>query len=108
MIRKDSMAQSVRVDVIKPIPGRQSMNEKELVQNIVKEVGIEADTVEKIFNITIDEIVKSLKNTESVTIKNFGRFYIRPGDSQMKVFKFSPSQRLRKIFGWSSTYKGKA
>jgi DNA-binding protein HU-beta len=23
------------------------------------------------------------------------------------VFKFNPPQRLRKLFGWSSTYKGK-
>lgn len=84
------------------------MNEKELIPNIVKETGIKADVVEKVFNATIEQIVQSLKRTESVTIKNFGRFYIKEGrHSDSMVFKFSPSQRLRKIFGWASTYKGK-
>jgi len=83
------------------------MNEKEIIQNIVKETGIEAETVEKVFTETIEQIVKSLKHCETVSIRNFGKFYIRPGDDRMNVFKFDPSQRLRKIFGWRSTYKGK-
>ncbi len=83
------------------------MNEKELIPNIVKETGIKADVIEKVFNATIEQIVQSLKDCESVTIRNFGRFYIRAGrHSSSMVFKFSPSQRLRKILGWASTYKG--
>jgi DNA-binding protein HU-beta len=82
------------------------MDEKELIQNIVKETGIEIKTVESVFNATIEEIVQSLKRCDSVTIRNFGRFYIDQRHSNTKVFKFSPSQRLRKIFGWTSTYKG--
>jgi len=82
------------------------MNEKELIQSIVKESGVDAETVDKVFTATIEQIIKSLKDCETVSIRNFGRFYIRPGDDRMKVFKFSSSQRLRKIFGWSSTYKG--
>ena len=85
------------------------MNEKELIPNIVKETGVNADVVEKVFNATIEQIVQSLKRTESVTIRNFGRFYIREGrHSSSKVFKFSPSQKIRKMLGWASTYKGEA
>ena len=84
------------------------MNEKELISNIVKETGVDAEVVEKVFNATNEQIVRSLKRCESVTIRNFGRFYIRAGrHSSSMVFKFSPSQRLRKILGWASTYKGK-
>ena len=83
------------------------MNEKELIPNIANETGVKIEIVENVFNATIDQIVQSLKRCESVTIRNFGRFYIRPGDSSTMVFRFSPSQRLRKLFGWSSTYKGK-
>jgi len=79
------------------------MNEKELIQNIANETGVEIESVEKIFNASIEQIVASLKQCESVTIRNFGRFYIRPGHFSTNVFKFSPSQRLRKLFGWSST-----
>lgn len=83
------------------------MNEKELIPNIAKATGVEIEIVESVFNATIEQIVRSLKQCESVTVRNFGRFYIRPGHSNTMVFKFGPSQRLRKIFGWSSTYKGK-
>ena len=83
------------------------MNEKELIPNIAGEAGVEIEIAERVFNATIEQKVQSLKSCESVTIRDFGRFYIRPGDSRTMVFKFSPSQRLRKIFGWSSTYKGK-
>ena len=85
------------------------MNEKELIQGVAKEIcldrmtGIDAEIVEKVFHTAIEQMVQSFKNCESVTIKNFGRFYIRPGHGNSTVFKFSPSQRLRKIFGWSST-----
>ena len=84
------------------------MNEKELKANIVNASGVKAEVVEKVFDATIEQIIKSLKQCESVTIRNFGRFYIREGrHSSSMVFKFSPSQRLRKILGWASTYKGK-
>jgi len=84
------------------------MNEKELKANIISETGIKAEVVEQVFDATIEQIIQSLKDCESVTIRNFGRFYIRQGrHSSLMVFKFSPSQRLRKILGWSSTYKGK-
>jgi DNA-binding protein HU-beta len=84
------------------------MNEKELIPNIVSKTGVETEIVEKVFDTAIEQIVQSLKRCESVTIRNFGRFYIRAGrHSSSMVFKFSPSQRLRKILGWSSTYKGK-
>ncbi len=83
------------------------MNEKELIPKIASETGFKIQTVEKVFNATIEQIFESLKSCESVTIRDFGRFYIRPGDSATKVFKFSPSQKLRKMLGWSSTYKGK-
>ena len=83
------------------------MNEKELIPKIASETGYKIQTVEKVFNATIDQIFQSLKRSESVTIRNFGRFYIRSGHSDTMVFKFSPSQKLRKMLGWSSTYKGK-
>ena len=83
------------------------MNSKELIPNIVSETGVETEVVEKVFDAAIEQIVQSLNRCESVTIRNFGRFYVRSGrHSSSMVFKFSPSQRLRKILGWSSTYKG--
>ena len=31
--------------------------------------------------------------------------YVRP-ERESWVFKFNPSQRLRALFGWSSSYRG--
>jgi DNA-binding protein HU-beta len=50
-------------------------------------------------------IYQALKQGECVSLRNFGTFYVQP-ERDSWVFKFNPSQRLRKLFGWSSTYKG--
>jgi DNA-binding protein HU-beta len=81
------------------------MKNDELIQNVSVRTGLDHKTVNLVFDATLDEIYTSLKRCDSVTLKNFGTFYIRDGHGQ-QVFKFNPSQRLRKLFGWSSTYKG--
>jgi DNA-binding protein HU-beta len=53
----------------------------------------------------LEEIYEALKRGECVSLKNFGTFYVRP-ERECWVFKFNPAQRLRKLFGWSSTYTG--
>ena len=81
------------------------INKKELIERIAKRTEKDTAEVELIVDATLEEIYQSLKNTETVTIRNFGKFYIRERRSSI-VFKFDPSQKLRAIFGWSSTYKG--
>lgn len=53
-----------------------------------------------------ETLYESLKNGESVTLPGLGGFYVREERSTW-VFRFNPAQRLRALFGWSSTYKGK-
>jgi DNA-binding protein HU-beta len=81
------------------------MDKKELVQRVAERLKKEPDKIEPVIDTTLDEIYDSLARCESVTIKNFGTFYVR-SEREKWVFKFNPSQRLRKLFGWSSTYKG--
>jgi DNA-binding protein HU-beta len=40
-----------------------------------------------------------------VTLSGYGNFYVRQ-ERERWVFKFNPSQKLRALFGWSSTHKG--
>ena len=42
---------------------------------------------------------------ECVTLRGFGSFYVREERSSW-VFRFNPGQRLRALFGWSSSYTG--
>ncbi|MDW8328289.1 MAG: HU family DNA-binding protein [Anaerolineales bacterium] len=80
----------------------------ELVERISRRTGNSAATVEKIVDATLEEIYAALKHRVCVLLKNFGTFYIRPErESWVFKFNFNPSQRLRKLFGWSSTYKGR-
>jgi len=53
----------------------------------------------------MEEIYAAFTRGESVSLRNFGSFYVRPETAQW-VFRFNPAQRLRKLFGWSSTYHG--
>jgi DNA-binding protein HU-beta len=82
------------------------IDKKELVLRISKRIHKGTGTVEEMVDATLEEIYEALKQGECVSLRNFGTFYVRP-ERDSWVFKFNPSQRLRKLFGWSSTYKGK-
>jgi DNA-binding protein HU-beta len=64
----------------------------------------ETDIVEAVIDATLEEIYESLQQGDSVSLRNFGTFYVRV-EPKSWVFKFNPSQRLRKLFGWASTAK---
>ncbi len=82
-----------------------SISKKDLVKRVSQRVDRDHKLVEEIMDITLDEIYQSLKQGESVNLRNFGTFYIK-AHRDYTAFKFNPSQKLRKLFGWSSTYKG--
>jgi DNA-binding protein HU-beta len=78
---------------------------KELARRVSDRIVKDTATVEEIVEATLEEIYEALKRGECVSLRDFGTFYVRP-ERDSWVFKFNPSQRLRKLFGWSSTYKG--
>lgn len=81
------------------------IDKKELVKRIAKRTAQTSADIEPILDATLEEIYEALKQEESISLRNFGTFYIDYRRSGT-VFKFNPSQRLRAAFGWSSTYKG--
>ncbi len=81
------------------------IDKKELISRIAEKLSEDSEVIEKIVDATLEEIYESLKQEKSVSLHNFGTFYIKR-KWEGCVFKFNPSQRLRKFFGWSSTYKG--
>ena len=54
----------------------------------------------------VDVLYEAFKQGSGVTITGFGGFYVKR-KSDGTAFKFNPGQKLRALFGWSSTYKGK-
>ena len=82
------------------------IDKKELVNRVSQRIERDTDTVGEVVEATLEEIYEALKQGECVSLRNFGTFYVRP-QRDAWVFKFRASQRLRNLFGWSSSYKGK-
>ncbi|MEW6610423.1 MAG: HU family DNA-binding protein [Patescibacteria group bacterium] len=89
----------------KPLPGER-VDTDELINRVAAETGLSQKTVEKITSSLFEQMTHYLEQCRPINIKDFGTFFIRP-TTPTRTFKFNPSQRLRAIFGWSSTYKGK-
>jgi len=81
------------------------IEKQELVRLVAQRVDRDVQSVEEVVDALLEEIYQALKRGESVSLRNFGSFYVRP-ERQSWVFTFNPSQRLRKLFGWASTYRG--
>jgi DNA-binding protein HU-beta len=77
----------------------------DLVRLVAECTGQVADAIQKAVDAFLDEVYEALKRGQSVSLRNFGSFYVRP-ERESWVFRFNPSQRLRALFGWSSTYRG--
>ncbi|MDJ0680478.1 MAG: HU family DNA-binding protein [Xenococcaceae cyanobacterium MO_167.B52] len=82
-----------------------TISKKDLIKRISQKLDSNLKEVELVVDATLEEIYQSLKQGESVNIRNFGTFYIKHHRDSI-AFKFNPAQKLRKLFGWSSTYKG--
>ena len=81
------------------------IDKDELIKRVAAKTGQNKAAVTEIVDTTFEEIYQAFKREERVSIRNFGTFYIDVRRSGT-VFKFNPAQRLRALFGWSSTYKG--
>lgn len=82
------------------------IDKKALIALVAERVGKDDEIVEEIVEATLEEIYEALKRGQCVSLRHFGTFYVR-SERRSWVFKFNPSQRLRRLFGWASTYKGK-
>jgi DNA-binding protein HU-beta len=54
---------------------------------------------------TLETLYDNFKAGKGVTLTGFGGFYVQP-KGRTWAFKFNPGQKLRALFGWSSSYKG--
>lgn len=77
------------------------MDKSALAVRVADRLGEEAAQVERILDAALEEIYASMK----VALRSFGTFYVDRRTSDT-VFKFNPSQKWRKLFGWSSSYRG--
>lgn len=81
------------------------IDKKELANRVAQRLAGCEPAAEQMVNATLEEIYEALKWGESVSPRHFGTFCVRP-ERESWVLRFNPSQRLRALLGWSSTYKG--
>ena len=82
------------------------IDKTELIKRVTQQTNQTEALVTEIVDTTFEQIYEAFKREEKVSIRNFGTFYIDVRHSGT-VFKFNPAQRLKALFGWSSTYIGK-
>jgi DNA-binding protein HU-beta len=82
------------------------MSKEEFVRKLATRMGTDEVTAANWVDGITETLYESFKAGESVTLPGLGGFYLR-SEGESWVFKFNPGQRLRALFGWSSTYKGK-
>jgi DNA-binding protein HU-beta len=81
------------------------ISKDEFVRRLATRMSVAPDVAERWMDGVIETIYDSLKAGESITLNGLGGFYVRR-ERDSWVFKFNPAQRLRALFGWSSSYKG--
>jgi len=78
---------------------------EDVAQRLAARMGTDEATAAAWIEGLLETLYQYFREGQSVTLPGFGGFYVKPkGESW--VFKFNPSQRLRAVLGWSSTYKG--
>lgn len=81
------------------------MKKEEFVRLLAEKMEANEGTATAWVDGVVETLYESFKEGKSVTFPGFGSFYVRPEPGSW-VFKFNPAQRLRALFGWSSTYTG--
>ena len=82
----------------------EKIKKKDFIKNLAIKLNIDEKEALRCFDGTIEVFYDAFKEGKSVTIENFGNFYLEK-KSENYVFKFNPSQKLRSLLGWSSSYK---
>lgn len=86
-------------------PRDRTIKHKEFVKLYSEKMKCSESTAEQFLDGLIDTLYASFRAGNSVTITNFGNFYVsKTRDST--AFKFNPAQKLKALFGWASSYKG--
>ena len=81
------------------------IQKKDVIERLASRLSVDEKKSEEYLDAVLETLYEAFKSGEGVTLPNFGSFYLDLRRSGC-VFKFNPSQKLRALFGWSSTYKG--
>jgi DNA-binding protein HU-beta len=84
----------------------ENVKKKEFVGILANKMNVSEKIAEMWVDALTDTLYECFKKQRGVVITNLGTFYLRITSRGDSIFKFLPSQKLRALFGYSSTYKG--
>ncbi len=84
----------------------ENVKKKEFVNLLARKMKVSDKTAEMWIDAFTDTLYECFKQERGVVITNLGTFYLRITSRGDSIFRFNPSQKLRSLFGWSSTFKG--
>ena len=82
-----------------------SIAKKEFIRRIAERMQSDEATATRWLDGVLDEMYQTFRSSYGLTLPGFGGFYLDERRDGW-AFKFNPSQKLRALFGWSSTYRG--
>lgn len=86
-------------------PVAERIQKKEFIQRLAGRMQTDEATARLWLEGVLEEMYQTFRSGCGLTLPGFGGFYPdyrRDG----WAFKFNPGQKLRALFGWSSTYRG--
>jgi hypothetical protein len=81
------------------------LQKKDVVHRLARRMRTDEQAAEIWIDAFTDTLYEAFKEGRSVTLPGFGGFYVRR-HREAWAFKFNPSQKLRALLRWSSSYKG--
>jgi len=81
------------------------IEKKEFIRRLAERMQSDEETAAWWLDGVLEEMYETFRSGCGLTLPGFGGFYLdRRRESW--AFKFNPGQKLRALFGWSSTYRG--
>ena len=81
------------------------IDKKEFAQRLAERMQVNEATATAWLDGVIEEMYQTFRSGSGLTLPGLGGFYL---DRRREgwAFKFNPGQKLRALFGWSSSYRG--
>jgi nucleoid DNA-binding protein len=81
------------------------INKEEFVRRVAERMKVNETTAQTWVEAVLDTMYETFKRGAGITLPGFGGFYLDKRRDGW-AFRFNPGQKLRALFGWSSTHKG--
>jgi nucleoid DNA-binding protein len=81
------------------------IEKKEFVSRLAERMQTDEPTANLWLDGVLEGMYQTFRSGYGLTLPGFGGFYLDYRRDSW-AFKFNPGQKLRALFGWSSTYRG--